>query len=181
MNNLQEIYATFAGDIEQQAVQRFFNAFATIKNNGVKKVNLLIQSGGGIISDGFAVYTFLKNLPIDISTYNCGFVGSIAIMIYLAGNKRYASNLSKFMIHKSTIQLINPMNIPDIKNRSEATEKDDDNIEKILKSKITMPEDKWMEYHKSDLFIMPDEAIKFNLTHEISEFTPKQELPLINI
>jgi ATP-dependent Clp protease protease subunit len=152
-----------------------------MKNNGIKKVNLLIQSGGGILTDGIAIYTYLKNLPIDISTYNCGFVGSIAILIYLTGNKRYASNLSKFMIHKSTLQFLAPTNIMDVKNRSEITGKDDKNIEEILKSKIKMPEDKWAEYKNADLFIMPDEALKFNLIHEISEFEPKQELPLINI
>jgi len=181
MTNPQEVYATFSGDIDSLAVSRFFNIFASFKNNGVKKVNLLIQSCGGNIHDGFALYTYLKNMPMDISTYNCGFIASIAMLIFLSANNRYASKLSKFMIHKSTLCIVNPTNIPEIKNKSNAIERDDSNIESILKTKINMPEDQWVIYKKMDLFISPDEALKYGIIHGISEFEPIESLPLVSI
>jgi ATP-dependent protease ClpP protease subunit len=63
--------------------------------------HLEIASGGGDLIAGFAGYNILTNLPVKVTTHNCGAVDSAAIMLFLAGVQRIASALSAFHFHQS--------------------------------------------------------------------------------
>jgi hypothetical protein len=59
-------------------------------------IDLSITCGGGDLLSGFACYNELKGLPVTFITRNCGAVDSAAIMPFLLGAKRYASQSSAF-------------------------------------------------------------------------------------
>jgi len=48
---------------------------------------------------GFALYFFLKSLPLPLITWNVGSVESVGVAIFLAGHKRYACPGTRFLIH----------------------------------------------------------------------------------
>jgi ATP-dependent Clp protease protease subunit len=64
-----------------------------------RELYFLFSSNGGSVDAGITLYNFLRSLPVDISMHNMGSIDSIATVIFLAGNKRYASPHSAFLFH----------------------------------------------------------------------------------
>src|ERR1039457_314805 len=95
------VYATLCGTVEAAMCQRVVSGFTAAVNSGTKEVHLLIQSTGGAIGDGVAIYNFLRNLPIKIIAYNGGTVASIAVIVFLSAQERKVSETGNFVIHKS--------------------------------------------------------------------------------
>lgn len=67
-----------------------------------KDINIYINSMGGYISAGLAIYDVLKWLPCSINTYCIGQASSMGALLLTAGNrgKRYALPNSRIMIHQ---------------------------------------------------------------------------------
>lgn len=59
----------------------------------------LFSSGGGYVNAGITLYNFLRALPVEVVMHNIGSIDSIATVIFLAGNKRYAAKHSTFLFH----------------------------------------------------------------------------------
>lgn len=74
-----------------------------LKNlEGVKKINLHINSGGGSVFGGIAIYNMLKRSQAHITTYIDGIAASIASVIACAGDRIIIPKNGTFMIHKPT-------------------------------------------------------------------------------
>lgn len=71
-----------------------------IKDLDVDQINVHIDSYGGAVSEGWAIYNALKNHPAKVVTYGDGFVASAALYPFMAGDERYASNLSAYYFHQ---------------------------------------------------------------------------------
>lgn len=65
----------------------------------VEEIEVYINSYGGSVSAGFAIYNLLKSHPAKIRTINSGFACSIASIIFLAGDERIMSPASLLMVH----------------------------------------------------------------------------------
>ena len=57
------------------------------------------SSAGGSIAAGITLYNFLRGLPVELVMHNTGSVDSIATVIFLAANRRYACSHSRFLFH----------------------------------------------------------------------------------
>ena len=69
-----------------------------------KDINIYINSMGGYITAGLAIYDVLKWLPCNINTYCIGQASSMGALLLAAGakGKRYALPNSRIMIHQPT-------------------------------------------------------------------------------
>jgi len=65
-----------------------------------KTVTVYINSQGGDVESGYAIYEILKLSGLKVITYAISKVFSSAITVYLAGEERYATNYSNFMVHE---------------------------------------------------------------------------------
>lgn len=63
------------------------------------EINVHIDSYGGEVSEGFAIYNAIRNKNAQVTTYADGFVASAAIYPFLAGQQRVANNVSAFYFH----------------------------------------------------------------------------------
>lgn len=63
-------------------------------------IHVHINSYGGSVSEGWAIYNTLREHPARIVTHADGFVASAAIYPFMAGDERLASNLSAFFFHQ---------------------------------------------------------------------------------
>jgi len=73
-----------------------------------KRLNIHINSPGGIVDDGLAIYNTIRASKADVHTYNDGVVASMAGIIFLAGHTRHVSKASMILVHQpSTITLGN--------------------------------------------------------------------------
>jgi len=67
-----------------------------------KEVHLRINSPGGEIYDGIAIFNTIQQSKANVSIYIDGIAASMASVIALAGKRLYMSRLSRFMTHKAT-------------------------------------------------------------------------------
>ncbi len=67
-----------------------------------KDINLYINSPGGVVTGGMAIYDTMNLLSCDVVTYCVGMAASLATVILTAGTKgkRYALPNSRVMIHQ---------------------------------------------------------------------------------
>ena len=65
----------------------------------VDAIDVYINSYGGSVSQGFAIYNLLKSHPAKVTTICSGFACSIASIIFLAGDERIMQDASLLMIH----------------------------------------------------------------------------------
>lgn len=84
----------FEGDVSAYGI------IQQIKNLDVDRINVHVDSYGGAVSEGWAIYNALKNHPAKVVTYGDGFVASAALFPFMAGEERYASNLSAYYFHQ---------------------------------------------------------------------------------
>ncbi len=63
---------------------------------------LVINSPGGSVSDGLAIYDFMKAIPCDVVTIGIGMAASMGAFLLSAGTKgkRYVSPNTEVMIHQ---------------------------------------------------------------------------------
>lgn len=68
--------------------------------DGVSKINVHINSGGGSVFGGIAIYNILKRHNAEIVVYVEGLAASIASVIAMAGDKIIIPANAQMMIHK---------------------------------------------------------------------------------
>lgn len=95
-----DIFVTDA--ISNNMVNRILQEILLLKRAPEKEKNIIvyINSQGGDVESGYAIYEILKLSGYKIITYAVNEVFSSAITIFLAGDERYATNYSHFMVHE---------------------------------------------------------------------------------
>lgn len=72
-----------------------------IESLDVDTINVYINSYGGEVAEGLAIYNMLKRHKAKVKTVDDGFACSIASVIFMAGDERIMSNASLLMIHNA--------------------------------------------------------------------------------
>lgn len=166
-----DYYITFCSGIDQASVQRLMLLIDVATQQEAKAIHLLFQSTGGTVGDGVCLYNFFKNLPVHLSIYNMGSVQSIATVAYLGAKRRVTSANAIFAVHRTSISPQFAMAFA-LKNYAETVGMDDHRTEEILRSHITMGDDKWSHLDRSDLWFSAQDAIEYGIANEIGEFSP---------
>lgn len=93
-------YMNFIDGIDTERANYIMSTCSNIVNQ-VKPstIYLFISSKGGDVDAGIALYNSLKALPLKVITHNIGSIDSIANVVFLAGEERYASKHSSFTFH----------------------------------------------------------------------------------
>ena len=93
---------SFVGGIRPPATMNLRNACASSINEKVTDLTILFQSNGGLLDEGFALYGFLRALPLKLTMHAISAVESIATIVFLAADHRFATAQSHFMLHPFT-------------------------------------------------------------------------------
>ena len=89
----------FIGPINHSSACTIRNLCLQALQSGASEIELHLSTEGGNMTAGFALYFFLKSLPLPLITHNIGSVESIGVVIFLAGQKRYACPGTRFLVH----------------------------------------------------------------------------------
>lgn len=75
-------------------------------DNPEKDIHLYINSPGGSVSAGLAIYDMMQFVKCDVATYCMGMAASMGSLLLTAGaaGKRYALPNSRIMIHQPWVQ-----------------------------------------------------------------------------
>jgi len=112
------VYFSFMQLVDQNTANRLMDLCNKAIASGYTEINLLMNSTGGVIIQGIALYNYLMSLPIPVNTYNLGAVASIANIVFLSGRNRMAAQNATFSFHGSTLQIQGPseISIPQMKD-----------------------------------------------------------------
>lgn len=94
----------------------------------IMTLNVYINSPGGSVFQGQAIYTILKRHPAHINVYVDGLAASIASLVAMAGDTIYMPSNAMMMVH-------NPFNI--VIGNAQDLRKAADNLDKIRESMMT--------------------------------------------
>ena len=73
-------------------------------------INVFINSYGGEVAEGLAIYNNLRRHKAKVKTYCDGFACSIASVVFMSGDERIMSNASLLMIHNAWMFAIGDQN-----------------------------------------------------------------------
>lgn len=132
-----------------------------------KDINIYINSPGGSVTDGFAIFDTMNHIKPDVSTICVGMAASMGAFLLAAGakGKRFALPNSEIMIHQ-------PLGgakgqATDIKIQAEQILKIKDKINKILSERTGQPLEKIQVDCERDFFMSSEEAKEYGLIDAI--------------
>ena len=133
-----------------------YNIVNELKAVTVGNINVHINSYGGDVSEGLAIYNTLRSSDKNVTTICDGFACSAASVVFMAGSKRVMSPASLLMIHNAwTVAMGN----------SEELRKQADDLETITQASVgayktvaTISEEEIKELMDNETWILPEQA-----------------------
>ena len=95
----QLVYVSFSAEIDVKTTESLIAVMSNLANSGVQQVYLVLNTPGGVVTNGMNVYNVLRGMPFELTTHNAGNVDSIGNVVFLAGKTRYAVPNATFMFH----------------------------------------------------------------------------------
>lgn len=89
----------FTGPINSATCGSLIETCSKAIQQDASQIVVTLATMGGECSYGFAMYNFLRALPVPVHTHNLGTVESMGNIIFLAGSRRTACHHSKFLFH----------------------------------------------------------------------------------
>ncbi len=100
------VYIGYYDDISQAKAKAVMTALSDIvREKKPDTIYFLLSSNGGNVDAGVTLYNFLRGLPVKLIMHNIGIIGSIAVLVFLAADTRYACTHSAFNIHGASFDL----------------------------------------------------------------------------
>ncbi len=176
------IYYGFNGLIEPGSATRIASAFNAAVNEEYDEICLCLGSNGGTVADGVYLYNHIRSLPIDVIIHNASIVASIAVAVYVAAEERYCSKHSVFLIHPTSIPAEYDMKAERLRDLLDTALSLDKRTEDILRDRVIgIPDDVLGARRYRDVFITPEDALKFGLVDGINEFSLPRENKIFQI
>ncbi len=100
--NLENRIVLLTGEIEDEMASSIISQLLYLDSNSDEKIRLYINSPGGSVSAGLAIYDTMQSLKCPVSTICIGRAASMAAVILSGGAKgeRLALRHSEIMIHQ---------------------------------------------------------------------------------
>ena len=134
-----------------------------IENAAGKKINMHINSGGGSVFAGMAIYNLLRNYEGEVVSYIDGQAASIASVIALAGDRIVMRTGSAFMVHKPAYCVWGAYNADEFRSLA-------DNLDEVQKAIMQVyRENKTEDADEAEIermvneetWLISDEAVKY--------------------
>ncbi len=132
-----------------------------------KDINLYINSPGGSVTAGLAIYDTMQFLKCPVTTYCVGQAASMAAVLLAAGNKgkRYALPNARIMIHQPWGGVQGQAS--DISIQAKEILRLRDRINEILSLHTGKPLDAISRDTDRDFFMSPQEAKEYGIVDEV--------------
>lgn len=128
---------TITGDINANTYHHVFSALHAL-NHDTGPIKVVLNSPGGEVQQGFAIYELLKSSENPVHIYGIGHVMSIASIILQAGEKRYMTPYCRFMVHNGSVSYDKPMDVDKIKAHMKDIKMDADIYYDLLGSRSSI-------------------------------------------
>lgn len=139
-----------------------------------KALTVRINSYGGEVAEGLAIYNLLKSYEGEVTTICDGFACSAASVVFMAGTKRIMPRSSLLMIHNAWAWASGDAD--DLRKAADDLEKITQPSVEIYTSVSNLDADEIKAMMDAETWIDADEALDYGFATEISEETAMQSL-----
>lgn len=148
-----------------------YNIVQEIRNIEAPRINVHINSNGGEVSEGLAIYNTLKSSSKSVTTYCDGFACSAASVVFMAGDRRIMSPASLLMIHNAWT--FAEGNSEELRKQADDLEKVNQTAVEAYKSVAKIPENQIKSMMDQSTWISASEALGYGFATEISGDQPE--------
>lgn len=141
---------------------------------GNKNLKVRINSYGGEVAQGLAIYNLLKDYKGTVTTVCDGFACSAASVVFMAGTNRAMPKSSLLMIHNAWSWASGNAN--ELRKIAEDLEKITQPSIEIYKSVSNLDEETIKQMMDDETWITAEEALEYGFATIIVEDNPKQSL-----
>ena len=132
-----------------------------------KDISLYINSPGGSVTAGLAIYDTMQYIKCDVSTICMGMAASMGAFLLSSGakGKRFALPNAEVMIHQPLGQAEGQAT--EILIRADLIKRTRDNLNRILSENTNQPIDKIAQDTERDNFMTAQQALEYGLIDKI--------------
>ncbi|MBP6394881.1 MAG: ATP-dependent Clp endopeptidase proteolytic subunit ClpP [Giesbergeria sp.] len=165
---LKERVIFLVGEVNDQTANLVVAQLLFLESeNPEKDISFYINSPGGSVTAGMAIYDTMNFIKPDVSTLCCGFAASMGAFLLAAGTKgkRFSLPNSKVMIH----QVLGGARgqATDIEIHARDILRTKDQMNRILAERTGQPLEKVQRDTERDYFLTADEAKDYGLIDEV--------------
>lgn len=124
----------------------------------VSTINLSINSGGGSVFDGIAIYNMLKSHKATVNVYVEGLAASIASVIAMAGDTITMRSGSMMMVHMPWT--LSQGNAEEMRRTADTLEKTGDSIVDIYSERTGISPDNIRNIMNDETWLSAEEAVE---------------------
>ena len=139
--------------------------------DNTKPITVIINSPGGEVFSGFAIYDIMKAIKSPVITLVAGFAASMGSIIMLGSEKghRYATKNAKVLIHQPLISGMFQGRAMEIEIQAKEIVETKNRIIKLYVDETGQAEDKIAKDVELDYWMTAEEALEYGLIDKIIE------------
>lgn len=131
------------------------------------KINVHINSYGGEVAEGLAIYNTLKNRKAHVTTYCDGFACSSASVVFMAGDERIMNSASLLMIHNAWT--VGMGNAKEFRKQADDLDKISSSLINSYMENINISEDELKELMDNESWLTAEDAVDKGFANKINE------------
>ncbi len=136
-----------------------------IEGLDVDTIHVHINSYGGEVAEGLAIYNMLRQHKAKVITYCDGFACSIASVVFMAGDERIMNNASLLFIHNAWTMAAGNAN--DLRKTAEDLDKITSASIKAYMEHVNISGEELRELLDNETWLTPDEALEMGFATKI--------------
>ena len=138
----------------------------------VEQIDVYINSYGGEVAEGLAIYNALRRHKAKVRTYCDGFACSIASVIFMAGDERIMNESSLLMIHNAWTFAMG--NSAELRKQADDLEKITQASVEAYKSHSSLSEEEIKKLMDNETWILPEEALSYGFATTLDKTENKK-------
>ena len=171
-----DIYGDIGGWYYENTIESLSEQIKEMSD--INEINVYINSYGGELSEGLAIYNALKQHKAIVNTYCMGFACSSASLIFMSGDNRYMSSSSMLMIHNAISSCYG--NSEDMRAMAETLDKMNSAIRNVYADNINISMDDLKTLLDNETFLTCDECINYGFATDTFNNENEEEKAFAN-
>lgn len=165
------LYINFTAEITPATVESLASVMGQAAQQGITQVYLVFSTPGGEVRGGIALYNLLRGMPFELTIHNISSVNSIGNVIFLAGDKRYATPGATFMYHGVGVDIHGSVRIDEqyARDRLDSILADQNQMGRIITSRTSIENDKVKELFRTQRTVDTDWAEENGVIDEVRD------------
>lgn len=163
---------SFFGPVCKETSYAFISQLLHLaEEDPAEPITVWLNTEGGSLTDGLAIYDTIVNLPSPVLIYATGLCASAGLIILSAGDYRAATASTTFYYHQPVIEENFINSIKDMDELQSYYSASKEKLDQIIKDKTKMKKSVWNKNFeaKTAYYFYADQALEFNLIDKIVE------------